>query len=233
VQHLNLLWASLAGLTAAGFLFFVLAVFLVESFWLRARRWLLRPLVMLGILGAAVLCMASVTQINLATQVYGTLPAASLPVPSASTLGGIESITSLAHNWIAYINTSGVPIQLQPNYTDLAGVLPSPGASALGGTESITCSAGSSVSGISTAGVPACTADTGANQNQGAPSGTINGSNTSFTLSPTPAAAANVNCFLNGAQQQQGAGNDYTISSATITYLTAPPTGSKLNCLWY
>lgn len=71
------------------------------------------------------------------------------------------------------------------------------------------------------------------NQNQGAPSGTINGVNTTFTLSPTPAASSNVNCFLNGVQQQQGAGNDYTISGATITYLTAPATGAKLNCLWY
>ncbi len=66
-----------------------------------------------------------------------------------------------------------------------------------------------------------------------APSGSINGSNTTFTLSPTPAAASNVNCFLNGIQQQQGAGNDYTISGATITYLTAPASGAKLNCLWY
>jgi hypothetical protein len=71
------------------------------------------------------------------------------------------------------------------------------------------------------------------NQNQGAPTGSINSSNTSFTLSPTPAAAANVNCFLNGVQQRQGAGTDYTISGATITYLTAPATGATLNCLWY
>ena len=70
-------------------------------------------------------------------------------------------------------------------------------------------------------------------QNQGAPTGTINGSNTAFTLSPTPSASSNVNCFLNGVQQQQGAGNDYTISGAAITYLTAPPTGSKLNCTWF
>ena len=71
------------------------------------------------------------------------------------------------------------------------------------------------------------------NQNQGAPSGTIGGGNVTFTLSPTPAASSNVNCFLNGVQQRQGAGTDYTISGATITYLTAPATGATLNCLWY
>ena len=205
--------------------------------------------------------MGSVTQLNLATQVYGLLPgtnggtgisstatypasgtimttatgvaAGQLPNPTASTLGGIESITSLAHNWISYIDTSGVPHQGQPNYTDLAGTLPNPGASTLGGTESITCSAGSAITAISTSGVPTCTAAVGATFNQGAPTGLINGSNTSYALSPTPANTANVSCYLNGVQQRQGAGTDYTISSATITYLTAPPTGSTLWCLWY
>jgi hypothetical protein len=114
-----------------------------------------------------------------------------------------------------------------------ASQLPNPTASTLGGVESLTCGAGLHLDSISTSGVPHCQADTGSAFNQGAPTGTINGSNTSFTLSPTPTASADVNCFENGLQQQQGAGNDYTISGATITYLTAPPTGTKLNCLWY
>lgn len=194
----------------------------------KRKAWLI-----IGLLFCLGLSLGALTQINLATQAYGVLPASSLPNPSSSTLGGIESISSLAHNWIAYINTSGVPIQSQPNYTDLAGVLPNPGASSLGGIESITCGSNIFITTISTSGVPSCASPTGSSFNQGAPSGSINGSNTTFTLSPTPAASANVNCFLNGLQQQQGAGDDYTISGATITYLTAPPTGSKLNCLWY
>jgi hypothetical protein len=52
-----------------------------------------------------------------------------LPAPTASTLGGVESITSAAHNWIAYIDTSGVPHQSQPAYTDLTG-LPTLGSAA-------------------------------------------------------------------------------------------------------
>lgn len=59
------------------------------------------------------------------------------------------------------------------------------------------------------------------------PSGTINGSNVTFTLANTPVAGSE-HIFLNGVLQESGAGNDYTISGGTITYLTAPLTGEKL-----
>lgn len=59
------------------------------------------------------------------------------------------------------------------------------------------------------------------------PSGTINGSNVTFTLANTPVAGSE-HVYLNGILQEAGAGNDYTISGATITYLTAPLTGEKL-----
>lgn len=60
-----------------------------------------------------------------------------------------------------------------------------------------------------------------------APSGTINGSNTIFTLANTPTAGTE-EVFLNGVLQHPGAGNDYTISGGTITYLSAPLTGDRL-----
>ena len=44
-----------------------------------------------------------------------------LPNPTASTLGGIESITSLSNYWISYIDTSGVPHQAQPGFSNLSG----------------------------------------------------------------------------------------------------------------
>lgn len=59
------------------------------------------------------------------------------------------------------------------------------------------------------------------------PSGSINGSNTSFSLANTPVAGTE-QVFLNGLLQEPGSGNDYTISGATITYLTAPLTGEKI-----
>jgi hypothetical protein len=59
------------------------------------------------------------------------------------------------------------------------------------------------------------------------PSGSINGSNTTFTLADTPVAGSE-HVYLNGVLQESGSGNDYTISGATITMLTAPLTGEKL-----
>lgn len=59
------------------------------------------------------------------------------------------------------------------------------------------------------------------------PSGTVDGSNVTFTLANTPTAGSE-EVFLNGLLQEAGAGNDYTISGATITYLSAPLTGEKL-----
>lgn len=59
------------------------------------------------------------------------------------------------------------------------------------------------------------------------PSGAVNGSNTSFGLAATPIAGTEM-VFLNGILQEPGAGNDYTISGATITYLSAPLTGDRI-----
>jgi hypothetical protein len=59
------------------------------------------------------------------------------------------------------------------------------------------------------------------------PTGVVNGSNTTFTLANTPIVGGE-QVYLNGILQEPGAGNDYTISGATITYLTAPVTGDRL-----
>lgn len=59
------------------------------------------------------------------------------------------------------------------------------------------------------------------------PSGSINGSNTTFTLANTPTAGT-VKLYLNGVRQKSGAGNDYTITTNTITMTTAPVSGDVL-----
>lgn len=56
------------------------------------------------------------------------------------------------------------------------------------------------------------------------PSGSINGSNTAFTLANTPVSGSE-EVFLNGQLLEPGGGNDYTISGANITMATAPLTG--------
>lgn len=63
------------------------------------------------------------------------------------------------------------------------------------------------------------------------PAGTINSSNKIFTLAHVPSPASSLQLYLNGALQQS-AGGDYTLSSLTITFNSAPLTGSIL-LAWY
>lgn len=58
------------------------------------------------------------------------------------------------------------------------------------------------------------------------PSGTINGSNVTFTLAFTPVAGTE-HVYLNGLLQTDS-GADYSISGATITFVSAPQTGDVL-----
>ena len=60
------------------------------------------------------------------------------------------------------------------------------------------------------------------------PSGTINGSNTTFTLVNAPSPGASLDLFLNGLLMKQA--TDYTLSGNTINFLTAstPQTGDFL-----
>lgn len=59
------------------------------------------------------------------------------------------------------------------------------------------------------------------------PSGTINGVNSTFTLANTPIAGKE-KIYLNGVRLFPGAGNDYTIATATVTMLIVPQTGDRL-----
>lgn len=59
------------------------------------------------------------------------------------------------------------------------------------------------------------------------PSGTINGSNTTFTISATPTSGT-LQLYLNGVRLNAGAGNDYTLSTNTITFTTAPVSGDVI-----
>lgn len=59
------------------------------------------------------------------------------------------------------------------------------------------------------------------------PSGSINGSNTAFTLANTPTSGT-LKLYLNGIRLVVGAGNDYTLTGAAITMTTAPVTGDSL-----
>lgn len=71
----------------------------------------------------------------------------------------------------------------------------------------------------------------GVQVNNETPSGTINGSNVTFTLAHTPAPAASLQLYLNGAMQTAG-GVDYSLSGATITFVSAPLTSSVLRAFY-
>lgn len=59
------------------------------------------------------------------------------------------------------------------------------------------------------------------------PSGAINGSNATYALANTPTIGTE-HVYVNGLLQESGAGNDYTISGATITMSTALAAGEKI-----
>jgi hypothetical protein len=63
------------------------------------------------------------------------------------------------------------------------------------------------------------------------PSGTVNGSNVTFTLANAPTAGSQ-ELYLNGILLESGAGNDYTISGVTISMLVTPQTGDKLRATY-
>lgn len=58
------------------------------------------------------------------------------------------------------------------------------------------------------------------------PSGTVNSSNTVFTIANTPANSAGVIVVLDGVVQYNG--TDFTVSGSTITFSSAPTTGSTI-----
>lgn len=57
------------------------------------------------------------------------------------------------------------------------------------------------------------------------PSGTVDGSNDTFTLADTPIGFVHV--YVNGVLYE-GGGDDYTLTTATIVFVTPPLTGWKI-----
>lgn len=59
-----------------------------------------------------------------------------------------------------------------------------------------------------------------------------NGTTTVFTLSPTPVVNTSVSVYLDGILQIQGSGLDYTISGASLTMVTAPVPGQRIQVVY-
>jgi hypothetical protein len=131
---------------------------------------------------------------NAANISSGTLPAARLPAPTATTLGGVESFIPVTNQFLTGVNTSGVHSAAQPSCANLSNGAPScstdttnaanitsgtlpqarlplPGASALGGVEAYTPLSNQFLTGISSStGQPSSAQPSCANLSNGAPS---------------------------------------------------------------
>jgi hypothetical protein len=55
------------------------------------------------------------------TDISGTVAAAQLPNPSATTLGGVRSAAAVSNQWINSISTGGIPSLSQPAFSNLSG----------------------------------------------------------------------------------------------------------------
>ncbi len=58
-----------------------------------------------------------------AAPTFRTLVGADLPTPTATTLGGIESLTCASNTWLSQISTGGVPNCSQPGFSNLSGAI--------------------------------------------------------------------------------------------------------------
>ena len=91
---------------------------------------------------------------------FRSLVGGDLPNPSASTLGGVQSIVNTAHQWVNSISTLGVPSTSQPAFTDISGTasnaqIPAPTTSSLGGVQAASsATANQFITYINTSGVP-------------------------------------------------------------------------------
>jgi len=99
-----------------------------------------------------------------AAPAFRSLVAADLPSPSATTLGGIESYSAVAHQWINSISATGAPSSTQPSATDLANGTSGSGSVVLSSAPTLTNpSLGASSSAITISIVNAATTGTTTN----------------------------------------------------------------------
>lgn len=76
---------------------------------------------------------------------FRALAAADLPNPSTSSIGGVQAVNAVSHQWINAINTSGVPQLSQPASSDLSDYGSVPNAALA--NASVTVTAGTGMSG--------------------------------------------------------------------------------------
>lgn len=207
------------------------------------RQWQRVLITALGVGLAPLLLMAAATQINLGgPQVTGTVAVANGGTGTGSTLtgfvrGNASAMTATELSGDGSTSGSGVLTVAKVNGTSIptnsaADQVAVTTASATGAWKTIPdCTAGALEYTQSTHAFSCGTVLTGTFADAETPTGSINGSNVTFTLAFTPSPAASLLCAENGLSQR-ASGNDFTLSTNTITYATAPPSGATLACFY-
>jgi hypothetical protein len=169
------------------------------------------------------------------TPAFRALVGADLPNPSASTLGGIESIAATSHQWINAISTSGVPSQTQPAFSDISGSITAaqcvaPTLSTIGCVEAIAPVTSNWINSISTLGIPALSQPSFTDINGNAtlaqlPSisnNSVLGNNSGGTAVPSTLTASNVLDFIATTQ------GDVLYRNGTTWVALAPGTNGQV-----
>jgi hypothetical protein len=191
----------------------------------------------------APILMAAVTQIDLSTQAKGTLATSNGGTGTTSTLSGVVrggsaytaaelsgDATTSGSNAVTVVKVNGTTVPtnaaadqvIRTTSSGVAtwGTLADTSAGGLAETYNTSTHAFGTISVLS-----------GSFADNETPSGTIDGSNTVFTLAHTPSPAASLTCMKNGQWQIAG-GADFTLATATITYTAGgkPLTGDAIRC---
>jgi hypothetical protein len=184
----------------------------------------------------------AVTKIDLASQSTGVLPTTTIPgltgdvTSSAGTVATTvvkingTTLSSLATGILKNTTGTGVP-SIAAAGTDYLTPSGSSAALSVGSSSAFGVLKVDGTTITAAAGVITAVGSSGTLAPNETPSGTINGSNATFTLAHTPINTS-LMLFLNGILQDSGAGNDYTLATATITMLNVPATGDKLRAFY-
>jgi hypothetical protein len=113
---------------------------------------------------------------------------ADLPVPTASTLGGVKSVAQTTNNWVQYIDTTGSPQLAQPAFSTLSGAaltsqLPGSGVTTING---VNCTIGNNCSPPGAVGANSRTTSYTLQSSDQGKLVTLNGSSLTATLPSSP-----------------------------------------------
>ena len=151
-----------------------------------------------------------------ATPTFRTLVGADLPNPSTSSLGGVQAIVAVSHQFITSISSSGVPTLAQPSTSDISGL----------GTAATHAATDFLLTANNLSDVVAATARTNLGLGTAATQSTATFLQTANNLSDVTAATARTNLGLGSAATH--ASTDFLLASNNLSDVTASTARTNL-----